>query len=116
MLKQCVIINCTGTADKFRARPRRGDKGLADFFYREPKRHRHLFQVHSDQRAAYVETRVGPHMFHKNRVGKIPVGAGGERSPRLRLRNGVDDIRAARRLSLDHQSAVEMLAALRGKI
>ena len=72
--------------------------------------------MHADQRAAYVQTGVGPDLLHRHRVAEGVIGGGGEGAARLGLGHHVDDVQLGYRLVLHDQRPVQVLAALGGDI
>ena len=91
---------------------------LADFSHAQPYRYSDVLQMHTDQGVADIHAGMGTDGLHGNRRFKVfPYGGGkgtagvgmrydGDRLPAVALGGG----------SLNDQSAVEMLTALRGKI
>jgi len=72
--------------------------------------------VHADQRAADVKSGVGVYLFERHGMAERFVRGRRKRAARLGLRQDVDDLAVRHSLVLHDQRAVQMLAALGGKI
>ena len=105
-------------ADVFGARSRAEDVRLSDLVDRKADRHGDVLQVHPDQRAADVQSRIRANLFDDDGIFRRAVGERRERAARLGLRHDRDDLKPAAfgKRAFDHERAVQMFAALRGKI
>ncbi len=83
---QGLIVHGALAADELGPHPGRQHNGLTDVILLQPHRHRHLFQVHPDQRAAYVQTGVSPDLLQRHRMPEALIGGGGEGAARLGLK------------------------------
>ena len=82
----------------------------------QPHRHRHFFQVHSDERTADVQSGIRTNFLQCRRMPERLIGGGRKGAARLGLWHHIDDLRAGNGLPLHDQRPVQVLAALGGHV
>ena len=103
-------------ADVFRPCSRREQDRAADPVNAQPYRHGYPFEVHTDQRSADIKSGVGFDLLQRDGVFERIVRDRGKRSARLWLRHNIHYLGVRPGVSLSDYRAVQVLAALRGKV
>ena len=113
---QAFVVDGSLTADELGTDTGGQQNGLADVVLLQADGNGHLFQVHTDQRAADIKPRVGTDLLQRYGVAEAMIGGGGKGAAGLRLGHYIDDFPVGDSLMLHNQGAVQMLAALGGDV
>ena len=83
--------------------------------HRQPDRYCHPFQVHANQGAANIQSRISANLLHCHRVLHGCINCRGKRAAGVNLRHCVDNLIAltAGNFPLYNQSSIQVLTALR---
>ena len=112
-LHQIVIISCADAADAFCTGARRKKDRLTNVFDGKTNGNGNLFEVHADERAANIKTRICFDLLHSHRTLEVCVSRGGKGAACLGLGNNVHDLSKRNCFLFHDDRAVEMLTALR---
>ena len=83
LLSDFALVAGPAAADKLRPGPGAEQNGAADMVQAQPHRYGYVTQVHSDERAADIQSRMGADVFHRrgmlgetgDRIGMLTVQA-----------------------------------------
>ena len=103
---------CADTADEFGAGSCREKDGVTDVIDGKTNGNGNLFEVHTDERAADIETCVCADLLNGNGIFEMCVCRGSEGTACLGLGNNVNDICEGNCCFFDDDRAVQMFAAL----
>src|SRR5690606_32935115 len=104
-------------AYKFGPGPGNCKVGMSDALDRQPYRHYHRLEMHTDEGIAYVDPGMGLDALYHDGIIKCAHGCGSS-SPACvghRDNRNFGEVVSFRHVPLDYKAPVEMLAALHGK-